>query len=330
MIRHPRRWLRTVLPVDQLAYLLLAVLLSMIAIRSIRDRGSLDKLVIWQYFLVYGSTILYGAFRSIYFHPIENRRYGNWLVDSPWHYPQPLPLGPLHLVWQDVLLVLVWSLLLPTETMSPLSVPILFLLVYCFGLSYNFCRMRVYQPLFIIGLLVGGFILALPDEIWCTAVALAIYGVAYWGIQLLLAHLSNGKEIPLHVGWGLPTEQVEPLLGWPAPPEPTERYRWSLSQTDAFQFAVVVGWLFFCVAWQSRDAIQLEQGLQNALGLIAAVAIGGRILTYVVGYMPPISLLGRAFTGRWIIPGYDIVFAAPLAALLATMVLPDAAVAVGL
>jgi hypothetical protein len=214
--------------------------------------------------------------------------------------------------------------------MSPWSVPILFLLTYCFGLGYNFCRMRIYQPVFIMGLMVGGFILALPDAMWCTAVALAIYGVAYWGIQLLLARLSNAEEIPPHPGWGLPTEKVEPLLGWPAPPEQTERFRWSISQSDAFQLAVVVGWLFFCVAWQTRDANHVEQGLQNALGLITAVAIAGRILVYIVGYVPPISLLGRIITGRWIVPGYDIVFIAPLVAVLAAVLLPEAAIAVGL
>ena len=46
-----------------------------------------------------------------------------------------------------------------------------------------------------------------------------------------------------------------------------------------------------------------------------------RILTYVVPYWPPIGLWGRIRTGRWIIPGYDRVFVAPLLSLLATAVL---------
>jgi hypothetical protein len=106
MIRRFRRWLRVVLPIDQLAYIVLAVLLALTSVRLIRDRGPDDELAIWQIYVVYGSTILYAAFRAIYFHPVENRRYGNWLADSPWKYPQPLPLGPLQLVWQDALLIL--------------------------------------------------------------------------------------------------------------------------------------------------------------------------------------------------------------------------------
>ena len=34
------------------------------------------------------------------------------------------------------------------------------------------------------------------------------------------------------------------------------------------------------------------------------------------GYRPPISLLGRIATGRWIIPSYDRALVAPLAGLL--------------
>jgi hypothetical protein len=42
-----------------------------------------------------------------------------------------------------------------------------------------------------------------------------------------------------------------------------------------------------------------------------------RIVIYVAGYAPPISIFGRVATGRWIIPGYDVVFIAPLAAVAA-------------
>ena len=37
-----------------------------------------------------------------------------------------------------------------------------------------------------------------------------------------------------------------------------------------------------------------------------------RLAIYVDGYYSPISLWGRIWTGRWIIPGYDRVFIAPL------------------
>src|SRR5262249_12037823 len=39
-----------------------------------------------------------------------------------------------------------------------------------------------------------------------------------------------------------------------------------------------------------------------------------RLSLYLSGYLPPISIWGRLTTGRWIIPGYDKVFVAPLLA----------------
>jgi hypothetical protein len=48
----------------------------------------------------------------------------------------------------------------------------------------------------------------------------------------------------------------------------------------------------------------------------------GRLLLYCIGYSPPISLRGRIRTFRWIIPGYDQVFVAPLLTLLVGGVLP--------
>ncbi len=167
MIQHLRRRLRVVLPIDQLAYLVLVVLLVLAAIQYVRGLGPADKPATWQIFMVLGTTLLYAAFRCIYFHPVENRRYGSWLADTPWRHPQPLPLGPLHLVWQDAVLVLVWSELLPTDTFSRWTVPILFLLTYCFGMGFTFCRMGIKLPVFVMGLFSGAFVLVLPNATWC-------------------------------------------------------------------------------------------------------------------------------------------------------------------
>jgi hypothetical protein len=44
-----------------------------------------------------------------------------------------------------------------------------------------------------------------------------------------------------------------------------------------------------------------------------------RLLAYIGPYRPPISFWGRILTGRWIIPGYDYVFLAPLCTLLVAL-----------
>ena len=48
----------------------------------------------------------------------------------------------------------------------------------------------------------------------------------------------------------------------------------------------------------------------------------GRFATYIWNYRPPISLWGRIWTGRWIIPGYDQMLAAPVCALIVGVLLP--------
>jgi hypothetical protein len=54
--------------------------------------------------------------------------------------------------------------------------------------------------------------------------------------------------------------------------------------------------------------------LLAALFCVAGVAPFVRVVIHCDGYAPPISFLGRLATGRWIIPCYDQVFAAPLLA----------------
>ena len=50
--------------------------------------------------------------------------------------------------------------------------------------------------------------------------------------------------------------------------------------------------------------------------MMACFAAGARLIRYLNGYAPPLSLLGRLGTGRLIIPAYDQVFVAPLLAMV--------------
>ena len=52
-------------------------------------------------------------------------------------------------------------------------------------------------------------------------------------------------------------------------------------------------------------------------------------MRYLPWSLPPISLLGRVATRRWIIPGYDRVFVAPAIAMLLAAALPRLLIEVG-
>src|SRR6266487_2602254 len=48
---------------------------------------------------------VYALYRLWRFHPACNQPYAAWLKLSPWTADKPLPLGPIHLVWQDAVVV---------------------------------------------------------------------------------------------------------------------------------------------------------------------------------------------------------------------------------
>ena len=52
---------------------------------------------------------------------------------------------------------------------------------------------------------------------------------------------------------------------------------------------------------------------------ISLSAVGMRLLAYVGKTRPPLSILGRLFNGYLLIPGYDVVFIAPAAALVSSV-----------
>jgi hypothetical protein len=73
----------------------------------------------------------HGIYRVISFHPFYNSQYRKWLCVTPWSPDRPLPQGPIHLIWTDVLTLGVLSLLAYTNIPELSAVPIMaFLGVY--------------------------------------------------------------------------------------------------------------------------------------------------------------------------------------------------------
>src|SRR5262245_22736690 len=56
-------------------------------------------------FVAYGFVGGYAVYRVAGFHPGYRAGYYLWLRGTPWSSQKPLPMGPVHLVWQDVLLL---------------------------------------------------------------------------------------------------------------------------------------------------------------------------------------------------------------------------------
>jgi hypothetical protein len=100
------------------------------------------------------------------------------------------------------------------------------------------------------------------------------------------------------------------ILGWPFDRLGPIRNKWSVSWTLVGAMAVLAAWwCFVVIRCSSQEGKLLVVMMAMGLGMQLAVA---RLLTYIMGYSPPINLVGRLLTFRWIIPGYDVVFVTPL------------------
>jgi hypothetical protein len=84
---------------------------------------------------------------------------------------------------------------------------------------------------------------------------------------------------------------------------------------------------YFCMAsfawWASFPGVTgLDPSDSMVLvGILCVLVSFSRIFVYLVGYFPPISTMGRVFTGRLIVPGYDVIFLAPLISVVTALAL---------
>jgi hypothetical protein len=131
---------------------------------------------------------------------------------------------------------------------------------------------------------------------------------AWW--EKLGTALKSGRESPA------------PGLGWPfdvLQPKPADGIR----PSDALWVSLLAGWMFYAAAANTPNASGAQAGLSFVIYVYACLAsIVCRSFSYLRHHLPPISLWGRIWTLRWIVPGYDQVFVAPLAAVLVAILAP--------
>jgi hypothetical protein len=97
----------------------------------------------------------------------------------------------------------------------------------------------------------------------------------------------------------------------------------------ALLVGVAAGIMYFSIAFQFRNEKDFDVGLLYIYRLIWVILIVVRAFTYLVGHLPPISIMGRIATRRWILPGYDVMFIAPLVALFVALALPKLLLLIG-
>jgi hypothetical protein len=101
------------------------------------------------------------------------------------------------------------------------------------------------------------------------------------------------------------------VLGWPFDHIRPRDVARSISYRDGTMLSLLIGW-WLLVAIQRIALLQQPQTWHFGFSL-AFIPLMSRLQTYCLGYASPISLWGRILTLRWIIPGHDQVFLAPMA-----------------
>ncbi len=277
----------------------------------------------------------YASWRVHAFHPLSRPGYRSWLAATPWTSRQRLPLGPVHLVLQDVVLV---GLVMLTgwycQDRFVVYLPQLFLTFYLVFLGGTMFLTGAgawgYAVYFGLGLILWFW----HGPLVSVSVALAVYLLAYRGLRRSLAQFPWERELNREWGSRLPSmetssERANPdFLGWPfgllAPRQPGWQLQVPLHH--ALLISMLVGWLTFTAA----PLLPQPQMVLFLWLWIVGCGPAIRLAVYCTNYRPPISFWGRLVTGRWIIPGYDQVLVGPLLALVWGFALGPICAALGL
>ena len=262
----------------------------------------------------------YGFYRVRVFHPSYNKKYWQWLCLSPWSINKPLPQGPVHLIWVDFVILTILTLLaysnVPLEKFTPLVV---FLFVYLamivlafqaeqmvFTILFFFLFPFTFYPFKSINLAIIVFIL--------------LYALCYFGFYKSFRDFPwNTKYWKIDVVEELRKQAIRNnIIGWPFKHLNINK-TFGISCFGAFILSFLLTWWLHVIRWAIDEPYNLKP-----LAILSVYVAVTRAFFYALKYRPPISLAGRIFTGRLIIPGYDKIFIAPICILLVGIPLPFA------
>jgi len=274
-------------------------------------------------FVLLWACFFWGVYRIAAMHPVFREDYRHWLAASAWSAGKPLPAGPVHLVWQDVaILLVITGLALRYPARNPLEFAGLFLLVYLLGAAVVLSLLQAWVAPYATAVGLGVALLAIDKPFEVAGILIGLYAITWFELRRTL------RDFPWNLGrWeaflrtGALKGQPRPqLLGWPFQLLSPRMVNLSVSAGPAILLSVLAGWWFYVAAVLS---LPWERGdIEPLYGAIIALGILSRIMAYCVGYLSPLSVAGRLLTMRWIIPGYDKIFIGPAVTAFAGCFLP--------
>ncbi|MHC4216350.1 MAG: hypothetical protein ACYSWP_23610 [Planctomycetota bacterium] len=299
----PNKWLTIVFTI----FYLLTYIIDHFFIRILGFPSQPGLAELRKFFLI-GFAVIHGFNRVRYFHPFYNRRYRQFLAITPWSAKKPFPFGPIHLTLADLFVLGILTLLQYLNGHFHIGWPaIAFLTSYLtfFALTFEYAQIR-----FLIA-----FLALLPFTVYPHRdhnIALILLLVLYGWI--LIGFIEQFKRFP----WTTKYWKSDPVkdirdeskkygvIGWPYTNlnfyDPTK-----ISVISVFILSVLFVWWVHVIGWM------IDKKFSFALVIMLTLYIAlFKLLSYVGVYKPPISFLGRIFTGRLIIPKYDKILIAPI------------------
>ncbi|MEZ6059682.1 MAG: hypothetical protein R3C19_04905 [Planctomycetaceae bacterium] len=337
--------MRQVFPPPVFALTAAVVLLSMevtwAAISSIDGPGeAADSALLARDFGIVGLMLIYGMHRVLSFHPLFNSEYLKWLKNSPWKRGMPLPIGAVHPLWADAVVIgVLASLLTDSRTLfdpslkrpDAISAILTCLLSHGTTVAIIVWLTRPRPPAWIsLFLLAAGIQLsawfpatAVPCLLAGWLVALAGLSSSWklfpwdettvWGSRIKTRWTSMKTRSGGTIDDQSSPEKLPPSeLGWPfsslSPWVPTR----SISTGERMMTSAMAGWWLHAFLIHVRDESVLQGATIMLLIYGTMFLMAFRIALVGGNHASPINPLGRLLTLRWIIPGYDQIIVAPI------------------
>lgn len=287
-----------------------------------------------------GTAGLYAMSRLWRFHPACNAGYAAWLKMTPWTAGKPLPLGPLHPVWQDgAIIAALTAIAYWHANVDPLWPLLAFGFVYLLGFTLLLMSTRQWASSFALGLLWPALLLTENREMIRLAIVTVIMLVVWHGHRRSLRAfpwppISKQRGTPTSIGQieikidpftaSSASGQAHNLpiapaaggnLGWPARALSPKIKPPSVSHRTNLAVATVIGWWCYCIVLSTQ-----MDPLPELILVFAFLVAAFRLVIYCNGVVPPFNFLGRIRSGRLIVPGFDKIFLAPLAVVAVAVV----------
>ena len=254
----------------------------------------------------------FALFRASAFHPVQSKPYRDWLKTSPWHPGLSLPLGPITLVWQDVVFVAaLGAVACIRHHWDPAGI------ITIFGVAYTISALL---PLFAsgqrwtciaIGIILAAVLRFMADWWITAAILVAAYPLVHFSLIRSLKSFPWEKEEtpPAIAGLGWTFEKLGPYV------EPA-----SIATRWAIAVSLLLGAWTYAIIYHVEEADRISV-------MIASIGGGSflafiRLIVYTGNCRNPMGMIARIWTGHFMIPRYDRILIVPAMAGMVAIGLP--------